>query len=201
MSQGSHTFAVEAKDAAGNLSSAANFTWIVDTTAPPKPVITSTPANPTNRTSASFSFSDTQAGVSFQCQLDNSVYHVCLSPVSYPGPLSQGSHSFTVRAQDAAGNLSGPASFSWIVDTTRPPAPVITATPKNITTQTSATFSFSDSEKDVSFLCQLDGSAFSSCPSPKTYPSLSLGIHKFSVKAQDPAGNQSGAARFTWLVL
>ena len=41
---------------------------------PPTPVITSTPANPTNQTSASFSFTDTQAGVSFVCQLDGSAF-------------------------------------------------------------------------------------------------------------------------------
>src|SRR6185437_12456739 len=39
-------------------------------TAPPTPVITSSPANPTNQTSASFSFSDSETGVSFLCQLD-----------------------------------------------------------------------------------------------------------------------------------
>jgi hypothetical protein len=199
--QGNHTFSVNAHDAAGNQSGAESFTWTIDTTAPPKPVITSTPANPTNQTSASFSFTDTEAGVRFQCQLDNSAYNVCSSPVFYPGPLSQGKHSFTVRAKDAAGNLSGPASFGWTVDTTPPPAPVITATPKNPTTQTSATFSFSDSQKGVTFLCELDGSAFSTCSSPKTYSSLSLGIHKVSVKAQDPAGNQSGTVSFTWLIL
>ena len=77
---------VEAKDTAGNLSSAANFTWTVDTTVPPKPVITSTPANPTNQTSASFGFSDTQPAVSFQCQLDGSGFSACTSPTTILAP-------------------------------------------------------------------------------------------------------------------
>jgi hypothetical protein len=172
----------------------------IDTTAPPKPVITSTPANPTNQTSASFSFTDTQAGVSFLCQIDSSAYSVCSSPVLYPGPLSDGKHSFSVRAKDAAGNLSGTVGFNWSVDATPPPTPVITAKPTNPSTQTSASFSFSDTQKGVSFLCQLDGSAFSACSSPRTYSGLSRASHTFSVKAQDTAGNQSVAASFTWAI-
>jgi large repetitive protein len=200
LSQGTHTFSVKAQDTVGNQSGAASFAWTIDTTAPPKPVITATPTNPTNQNSASFSFTDTQAGVSFRCQLDQSASSVCSNPVFYPGPLSQGKHGFSVRAKDAAGNLSGPATFNWTIDTTPPPTPIITATPKNPTTKTSATFSFSDTQKRATFLCQLDGGSFLTCPSPKTYSNLSQTTHTFSVKAQDPAGNQSSAASFTWTI-
>jgi len=120
--------------------------------------------------------------------------------MSYPGPLSQAKHTFTVRAKDAAGNLSGNVTFSWTVDTTPPPAPVITSTPKNPTTQTSARFSFGDTQKGVTFLCQLDGTAFSTCYSPTTYSGLNQGSHTFSVEAQDAAGNQSSATTFTWTI-
>jgi hypothetical protein len=200
LSQGTHTFSVKAQDTVGNESGAASFAWTIDTTAPPKPVITATPANPTNQNNASFSFTDTEAGVSFRCQLDKSASSVCLNPVFYPGPLSQGKHSFSVRAKDAAGNLSGPVTFNWTIDTTPPPTPIITATPKNPATQTSATFSFSDTQKSATFLCQLDGGSFRTCSSPKTYSTLSQTTHTFSVKAQDPAGNQSSAASFTWTI-
>ena len=64
-----------------------------------QPVLTTTPANPTNQTSASFSFTDTQTGVSFLCQLDGSAFSPCTSPASYSG-LSLGSHTFSVKAQD-----------------------------------------------------------------------------------------------------
>jgi large repetitive protein len=201
LSQGSHTFFVTAQDAAGNQSGIASFTWTIDTTGPPKPLITSAPTNPTNQTSASFSLIDTEAGVTFLCQLDGSSFNLCSSPVLYPGPLSQGKHTFVVRARDAAGNLSGNTNFSWTVDTTPAPTPVITSTPANPTTQTSATFRFSDAQKGVSFLCQLDGSGFSACSSPKTYSGLIQGSHTFSVKAQDVAGNQSAAASYSWTII
>ncbi|PYV78309.1 MAG: hypothetical protein DMG96_08300, partial [Acidobacteria bacterium] len=185
LSQGSHTFSVKAQDSAGNQSGATSFTWTINTTAPPKPTITSAPANPTSQTSASFSFTDSQIGVSFRCQLDSRAFTVCSSPMTYSGPLAQGKHTFSVRAQDAASNLSGPANYSWSINTSAPPPPTITSAPANPTNQTSASFSFSDTQTGVSFLCQLDGSAFTACTSPATYSALSQGSHTFSVEAQD----------------
>jgi hypothetical protein len=200
LTQGSHTFLVKAQDPAGNQSGAASFTWAIDTTAPPKPVITSAPPNPSNQTSATFAFTDTEASVSFLCQLDGAGLSPCSSPVTYPGPLTQGNHSFSVRARDAAGNQSGPATYNWKVNATGPPPPTITSTPANPTDQTSASFSFTDAQAGVSFLCQLDGSAFSACSSPTTYSGLILGSHTFSVKAQDVGGNQSSATSFSWTI-
>jgi hypothetical protein len=200
LTSGGHTFSVKAQDADGNQSAATNFTWTIDTTAPPKPTITSGPANPTSQTSANFSFTDSQTGVNFLCQLDGSTYSACTSPLIYPGPLTQGKHSFSVRAQDAAGNLSGPTSYSWSINISAVPPPTITSAPANPTSQTSASFSFTDSQKGVSFLCQHDGNAFTACSSPKTYSGLSQGSHTFSVEAQDSAGNQSAATSFTWTI-
>ena len=199
LSQASHTFSVIAVDLSNNQSAAASFTWTINTTPPPAPTITSTPANPTNQTSASFSFTDTQTGVSFLCQLDGSAFGACTSPSAYTG-LTQGSHTFSVKAQDTAGNQSTTVSFTWTINTAPPPTPTITAKPANPTNQTSASFSFTDTQTGVSFLCQLDGSVFSACTSPKTYAGLSLAGHTFSVKAQDTAGNQSAAASFTWTI-
>jgi uncharacterized protein YjiK len=199
LGQGSHTFAVEAQDAAGNQSSMSSFTWTIDTTAPPTPAITSTPANPTNQTSASLSFSDTETGTILLCQLDGNVFSVCVSPVTYSG-LSQGTHILAVEAQDAAGNQSTAASFSWTIDTTPPPVPLITPKPNNPTNQSTATFGFSDTEAGVIFLCQLDGGLFGACVSPATYSGLSQGSHTFAVEAQDAAGNQSSATSFTWTI-
>ena len=81
-----------------------------------------------------------------------------------------------------------------------PPMPVLTSSPSNPTSQTSVSFSFTDTETGVIFLCQLDGSAFSACSSPTSYSGLSQGNHTFSVKAQDTSGNQSSAATFSWTI-
>jgi hypothetical protein len=133
----------------------------------PPPVITSTPNNPTNQTSASFSFTDAGTGVSFLCEIDSNAFAACTSPATYTG-LGEGSHTFSVKVQDGGGNQSSPTSFSWTIDTTPPPVPLITSTPNNPTNQTSATFKFSDSETGASFLCQLDGNTFSACSNHAT---------------------------------
>jgi hypothetical protein len=199
LTQGSHSFAVEAQDAAGNLSSTTSFSWVINTTPPPVPGITSGPNNPTNQTSANLSFSDTQPGVSFLCQLDGVGFSTCASPATYSG-LGQGTHTFSVEAQDTAGNVSGVTSFMWVINTTAPPAPGITSGPNNPTNQTSANLSFSDTQPGVSFLCQLDGAAFSTCASPATYSGLGQGTHTFSVEVQDTAGNVSGSTSFSWVI-
>ena len=199
LSQGAHSFQVKARDAAGNESAAASRSWTVDTLAPPSPTIDSGPPDPSNSTSASFGFSDSESGVSFRCQLDGGGFSACSSPQGYSG-LSQGSHSFQVKARDAAGNESGSASYGWTVDALAPPSPTIDSGPSDPSNSTSASFSFSDSESGVSFRCQLDGGAVSACSSPQGYSGLSQGSHSFQVKARDAAGNESGSASYGWTV-
>jgi hypothetical protein len=194
---GSHTFSVQAKDAAGNGSSAATWTWQI---VPPTPTITAKPANPTNQTSASFSFSDTLAGVTYVCALDTTTFTSCSSPQSYSGPLAQGSHTFQVKAV-SGGYQSAAASYTWTIDTTPPPTPSIIYKPASLSNTTSPTFAFSDSEAGVSYLCQLDGGPFLVCANPTGYSGLSQGQHSFAVKAKDAAGNLSAAtATYTWTI-
>jgi len=85
-------------------------------TVPPAPSIDTFPPNPSNSTSAEFTFSDTQAGVTFLCQLDNSGFSPCASPQDYSN-LSNGSHTFSVEAKDQNGNIGDATSYSWTIDT------------------------------------------------------------------------------------
>jgi large repetitive protein len=206
LAQGSHTFQVQQTDAAGNTGSAASRTFQIDSVAPPVPSITSKPANPTSSTSATFAFSDTEAGVTFLCQLDGGGFGTCTNPKPYPGPLAQGSHTFQVKARDAAGNESAAATWTWTVDTTPPNTPSITfapfAYPPVGWSSTSATFMYSDSSSDVaSYQCKLDGGSYVACASAVTYSGLAQGPHTFLVKAVDSAGNvSSGVASWTFFV-
>jgi hypothetical protein len=167
---------------------------------PPAPKLTATPPAVTNQTSAEFSFTDDQRGVTFRCRLDGSPFEACTSPKRYPGPLAQGPHGFEVRAVDASGNLSAVTSYGWVVDTTPPPAPTINSGPADPTTERTATFGFGDVEAGVTFRCQLDGGSFSPCSSPMTYSDLSAAAHTFAVQALDAAGNASPVASYGWTV-
>ncbi len=114
---GSNTFAVEAQVGSNTPSPAASDTWTVTT---PTPTITSEPVNPTNSTSATFKYSDTQTGDTFKCSLDGASYSTCASSgVTYSG-LSNATHTFDVEASLGSGPASSVATYSWLVHTTAP---------------------------------------------------------------------------------
>jgi hypothetical protein len=84
-----------------------------------EPTITAQPSDPTNQTSAHFAYSDSQAGVTFQCQLDGAGFTACPSAGITYSSLEQGSHSFKVRAVSGT-KTSAAALVKWTVDTTPP---------------------------------------------------------------------------------
>jgi hypothetical protein len=196
---GSHTFQVRARRASGELSSAASYTWVIDRTPPPAPVITSKPASLSDDTSAKLAFTDAEGGVAFFCRLDGRAFSQCTSPEWYSG-LADGFHTFQVQARDTAGNTSSATSYTWKIDTVPPPTPKLTGYPSQTTTSTTATFTFTDSEPGVVYECRLDDDASSACSSPKTYAGLDSGRHDFSVRAIDAAGNRSKPASYSWTI-
>ncbi|MDQ5895261.1 MAG: large repetitive protein [Actinomycetota bacterium] len=54
---------------------------------------------------------------------------------------------------------------------------------------TSRRFSFTASKPGSTYLCSLDGTAFTTCASPRTFSGLSVGNHELKVKARDAFGN------------
>jgi hypothetical protein len=127
-----YVFEVRATEPAGNVEpTPARRYWFVkrgtetqppppppDTTAP-QTSIDSGPSGTVKQDSATFYFSATDnvtpaANLTFECKLDSSAaIRPCPSPKSYTG-LAKGSHTFQVKAKDAAGN-TGSASRTWKV--------------------------------------------------------------------------------------
>ncbi len=196
---GSHTFQVRAVDGAGNTDpSPVSYSWVVDLTAPEATISGGQPANPTNVSSASFTFTSPDPTATFECQIDGGGYSACVSPKVYSG-LSAGPHTFEVRAKDPAGNTGTPASYPWTIDLTAPEA-TIADKPEDPTYATSARFTFTSSDPTAAFECRIDGGGYSACTSPKVYSGLSAGPHTFEVRAKDPAGNTGSPASFTWTI-
>ncbi len=121
---GTHTFQVRAKDSAGQIDpTPASYTWRIpahtDTTTPDT-TISGKPTSPSSSATAAFLFTGTDdvtppASLTFECQLDGGAFAACTSPRGY-STLSNGAHTFKVRARDAAGNLDPtPASYTWTV--------------------------------------------------------------------------------------
>jgi parallel beta helix pectate lyase-like protein len=161
-------------------------------TTPPDTTIDSGPSGAITSTKASFGFSSSEVGSSFECALDTPAWSPCASPRTF-NSLSLGAHSLSVRATDAAGNTDpSPATREWTVEVppdTTPPNTSISSGPTSTTTLTNASFGFSSSESGSSFQCSLDSAPSSSCTSPIAYSSLPLGSHTFSVQATDAANN------------
>ena len=197
LADGRHTVEVRATDRAGNRDeSPASHSWTVDTVAP-ETTIESGPADPTNSTSASLSFSAGE-DAGFDCRLDHGEWAACTSPEAY-GHLAEGRHALEVRATDRAGNVDeSPASHQWTVDTVAPET-TVTSGPADPTRETSATFAFGAGE-DATFECRLDEGAWEDCASPRAYTDVSDGDHTLAVRATDPAGTMGAAVHYRWTV-
>ena len=70
-----------------------------------------------------------------------------------------------------------------------PPDTSITSGPTGPTQSADASFEFTSDETGSTFECRLDGGAWSTCSSPKTYSGLASGSHTFEVRATDTAFN------------
>lgn len=83
---------------------------------PPNAKVSSGPKGTVHSHKATFRFTSTEAGSTFQCKLDGKKWANCKSPKTYKG-LKDGKHVFKVKAIDAAGNVdTTPAKRSWRVD-------------------------------------------------------------------------------------
>jgi Bacterial Ig-like domain/PKD domain len=140
LSDGPHTVSVRATDTAGNTdASPATRAFTVDAASPPdtsapQTSITSGPTGTTSASTASFAFSSSEPGSTFECRLDGGAFAACTSPEAYSG-LAAGAHTFSVRATDAAGNSdASPATQSWTIQGAPPaddhePVAAFTASP------------------------------------------------------------------------
>ena len=106
--------------------------------------------------------------------------------------LTDGPHTFEVRATDAVGNTDPtPATRTFTVDTT-PPDTQIDSGPTGTIATDQATFTFAgDPASDTAKVqCRIDSEPFADCTSPKTFTGLTDGPHTAEFRAEDAAGNQ-----------
>lgn len=195
---GNHSFVVQATDLAGNTDQLGpSHQWTVDP-APQTSLDASTPSTPiTNSTSASFSFSSNLNTATFVCQLDESAFETCTSPMDY-SDLSNGPHLFTVKAVDSFGteDLAG-VSQQWIVDS----IPPVTSLNFSRTSNTAISFRFTANEEVSGFVCSFDNAPFALCSSPLNFNDLPVGEHALVVKGIDGVGNTDPeGASYHWVV-
>jgi hypothetical protein len=95
--------------------------------------IDSGPSGIVSGSSASFTFSASEPGVTFQCRLDGpagqGAFGACASPADFSG-LAPGAYTFFVRATDAGGNqVTTSRAFTVAVVQQQTPTPTPTPTP------------------------------------------------------------------------
>lgn len=194
--EGNYVWATELlRGATDYLLNGAQPAVVVDGTAPAV-TLTSHPANPSNDTAPSFGFSASETAT-FECKLDGGAFGACTSPTGYTN-LVDGSHTFAVRATDAAGNTGPAVTYTWLLETT---LPIVTLTekPSPASNSSAASFSFTTS-KPASVECKVDGGGFAPCSSPVNLTGLSDGPHTFTAKATDPAANTGPETTYSWTV-
>jgi hypothetical protein len=139
---------------------------------------------------AFYSGSATSAGLRFSGTFDAKQHAkgvLSLRLVGFPGCTSE--------------EVSWTATTSVPQPDRTPPQTKIKSGPKGHTNSSKAKFKFSSNEEGSKFFCRLDGKAWGSCKSPRSYKHLKPGKHTFRVRARDKAGNldQSPATR-SWHV-
>lgn len=161
--------------------------------------ITSGPDEFSSERVARFEFTANDPAAKFECSVDGDAAESCTSPFSKS--MSDGTHSFSVRATDGAGTEDAtPAERLWTIDTVAPNTTLVT-TPPAADNSTMVTFEFKSSEKNTLFECSLDGGTFASCESGDPLGPIADGAHAFSVRAKDRAGNvDASPAVFAWAV-
>ncbi|NNF55066.1 MAG: DNRLRE domain-containing protein [Acidimicrobiales bacterium] len=163
----------------------------------PQTTITSGPESPSGSPDASFGFTSSIGGSTFECRLDGASFSDCTSPTPYTG-LADGTHTFEVRAIDPGGNQdNSPASAMWTIDTTAPLAPTITE-PAEAAAVTNGTFTVRGAAEAGSTVTVLVGGIQQSVTVANgngawatVVNGLSVGAHVITATAADAVDNQS----------
>ena len=80
------------------------------------------------------------------------------------------------------------------------PSTVIVSGPAGVTTATGAQFAFVSNDAPVRFQCSLDDAPFEICDSPAHVSGLTVGAHRFQVRALNKARVVGAPATRAWTV-
>ena len=205
LAAGSHTFMVDASANGVSDPTPATTTWTIDVSAP------TPPSNLAGTSPTSTSIALTWAAGTDNIGVTGNLINRDGSQMASVGAVTSytdstvaagSTHTYTVQAQDGAGNISGPSNSATV---STPPAPsvpdtIIDTGPPSLTNSTSATFTFHATVQGSTFTCKLDAQKPAGCTSPHAYSGLSSGSHTFSVYATASTGSDPTPATSTWTI-
>jgi hypothetical protein len=193
-----------------------SYTPIPDTT-PPETTLTQKPQALSGDASPRFSFTANEGPPTFECKLDTSAFQPCTSPKQY-FMLSEGEHTFQVRAIDPSGNVdpTPTEAYTWMVDSIGPKV-TFTEKPDAVTSDTTPTWAWTvedaNLEPTATFCTLYDitnernlfiqneyeyyDPNFGGCASPFTFGGdLPDGDYYFKILARDKLGNARTAYNY-----
>jgi hypothetical protein len=199
LGEGTHNVSVRYADEAENVATTTR-SFIVDTIAPAPPVITFPPLVWTTANVTGFVRGTSEPhALLYAYEGGTEIGHATadLNGVWF-GTADEipadGVHTYTIRAVDAAGNVSGPSSPLQItIDTTDPVVEIDTPTNDDYLADNTPSifFHIDDLNPGLTTDCSVDDGAFSPCTSPFVTGELSDGEHSVVIRHFDAALNVS----------
>jgi len=168
---------------------------------PPVVSITSTPPDLTNAMDATFSYEANEIS-NFEYRLDGGSWMsagaaTMTSSVTIP-VAGDGTHTFELKATDALGNVSTPATYSWTTDFTAP-AFTVSGMPSGTTNDTGATIGLTG-EAGATYAYSIDAGDWISTDAAIILTDLTEGTHSLQIKATDALGNVADPLSYTWMI-
>jgi hypothetical protein len=203
LEDGTHSIAVRAV-AEGDLKDptpAQSAEIVVDTVAPDVS-ITDNPVEISNVADPEFAFTSTDGTAGFECSVDGGEFAECEAGDKVAA-LTDGDHTFAVRAIDPATNVGTEANYEWEVDLTDPAISIADGPDEGDWTNVRRpTWKIDDSDKNLlaggSLRCRIDSLPWvENCPrnlagTPGTFgasSNLNDGDHILTLESSDGAGN------------
>jgi Big-like domain-containing protein len=209
---GSHSLRAVARDAANNTTTSAAVTVTVRDVLPPTVTLTapSSGATVSGTTTVSASASDNVAVVGVQFRLDGAALGSEDTAAPYSASwntvgATEGSHTLSAVARDAAGNSTISASVTVTVanDTVAPTVALTSPAAGSVSGTVTVAASASDNVGVTSVQFRLDGAALGADDTSAPYSvawdttTAADGSHTLSAIARDAAGNSTTAATVT----
>ena len=196
---GEYDFSITQTDLALNVSPATTLHWTRSENALAPPVILSPATNPHSSNQVSLSLAGTcKPGATVALSGPQTGSTPCPADGQFSFDLTPSSDGTLVYdiSQSQFGISSSSVSFQWNRDTVAPNVQ-LTAQPPAVNLANNASFAFSSNEVGSTFECKLDSGNYTACSSPVSL-TVANGLHSYSIRATDTAGNVSLAQIANW---